>query len=267
MMLDDQGLEQRAAEYQQGHARYAAAVAQGAPWLAASPLRVEHHFECLRDWSLFHSQPEVEAWFEAERARCAMEVTDIPLREVRGWTVDPSTGDIAHDSGKFFVVHGVRVSLAARREVASAGWDQPIVREVTGDGGVLGLLRQRFRGVPHYLLEAKAEPGNYQRLQLSPTLQATFSNLRQAHQGRRPHFAELFEDPPPEATVHYRAWLSEDGGRLHKKRNQAMLVEVPEATTVPTPAGFVWVSMYQIKALLHRDAWVNPHVRGIIAHL
>jgi len=42
---------------------------------------------------------------------------------------------------------------------------------------------------PHYLVQAKAEPGNYGLVSLSPSVQATFSNLERAHGGRAPTFA------------------------------------------------------------------------------
>jgi oxidase EvaA len=263
--MDDDAQRQQGETYRRELARYVAAVRALDPAAETPDARLEHHFECLRDWSLMHTVDEVARWFEAERAACAMVVEDIPLNEVRGWTIDPATGTVAHESGQFFTVHGVRVRFTERRE-AGGGWDQPILREVTVEGGILGLVRQRRHGVPHYLVEAKAEPGNYAKLQLSPTLQATFSNLRRAHGGRRPRFAELFEDPPPSITVLFHQWLSEDGGRLHGKRNLGVLVEVPEAQPLEVPPGFIWLSMHQIKALLLRDAWVNPHVRGIIAH-
>jgi oxidase EvaA len=136
------------------------------------------------------------------------------------------------------------------------------------DGGILGLLRRRINGVPHYLIEAKAEPGNYELVQMSPTIQATFSNLKRAHKGRAPLFSRLFEQPEENgATVLYRQWLSEDGGRLYRKRNLAMLIEVPEPTQIELPPTFIWMSMFQIKECLRENAWVNPHVRGIIAHI
>ena len=249
---------------------YLAAVGEAIRDVVASQLpsaRLEHHFECFKDWSLFGSCTDVEQWFLDQRARCPMHVEEIPLRECRAWSVDATTSNIQHESGDFFRVHGVRVSSTGSREVGVSGWDQPIVTQVGFDGGLLGLLRKRFHGIPHYLVEAKAEPGNYEKLQLSPTLQATFANLRQAHRGRKPRFAELFEEPEANgATVLYRAWLSEDGGRLYLKRNCAMLIEVG-AVDIEVPSGFRWVSMFQLKALLHQNAWVNPHVRGIIAHL
>ena len=77
------------------------------------------------------------------------------------------------------------------REVED-GWEQPIVTQVGFDGGVLGLLRSKRNGVPYYLVEAKAEPGNPDKVQICPTLQATFSNINQNHGGRQPKFVDLF---------------------------------------------------------------------------
>ena len=73
-------------------------------------------------------------------------------------------------------------------------------------------------------MEAKAEPGNPDGVQISPTIQATFSNLKQAHKGRKPNFYEFFkkfekfkdESDLDEGTL-FIQWMSEDGGRLHLK--------------------------------------------------
>ncbi len=255
-------------QYREGLADYLAAVRGLAAGREVHDQRLETQFECLRDWSQLHSLDEVKDWFQQERRSCAMEVDDISLRECKGWRFDEDSGWLRHDSGEFFYVQGIRVGRAASREVGSQGWDQPIVTQVGFDGGILGLARKRISGVPHYLVEAKAEPGNYELVQMSPTLQATFSNLERAHRGRKPHFAEFFEEPEVNgATVLYRQWLSEDGGRLYRKRNLGMLVELPEEMALELPPSFVWMSMWQIKECLKENAWVNPHIRGIIAHL
>jgi oxidase EvaA len=67
--------------------------------------------------------------------------------------------------------------------------------------------------------------------------------------------------------VHFDQWLSEDGGRMTNKRNKGLLVELPEGSVRDIPDSFKWMSLWQIKECLHENAWVNPHVRGIIAHL
>ena len=197
-----------------------------------------------------------------------MQVEEIPLNEVRNWQIDPETGNIHHDNNAFFRIHGVRITQSIDREVGKGGWDQPIITQVGYEGGVLGILSQRFDGIPHYLIEAKAEPGNYGKLQLSPTLQATFSNLKMAHKGRKPYFSDYFENPEDHnVNIFYQQWLSEDGGRLYLKRNMGMLIEIPENQELDIPDNFIWMSMYQIKSFLLENAWVNPHIRGIIAYL
>lgn len=229
---------------------------------------IESFFESLNDWSKFHTLNDVKTWFIDKRKNSSLEVSDIPLTEVKGWNIDSETGDISHDSGDFFTIHGVRVH-SKNREV-EVTWDQPILEQVGYDGGLLGIIRKRFDGIPHYLCEAKEEPGNYGKVQISPTLQATFANLNQSHGGRKPHFSDLFmnRSERAEISILFDSWLAEDGGRLHLKRNRGILVEVPEAMEIALPnENFIWLSLYQIKQLLKEDAWINPHVRGILAHV
>lgn len=229
---------------------------------------VECMFESLRDWSIFHTLNEVKEWFEAKRRETSFVVEEIPLNTVNGWVVDRETGNIAHESNDFFLIHGVRVKSDTRE--VSSGWDQPIIQQIGLDGGLLGIIRQRFNGVPHYLCEAKAEPGNFGKLQISPSLQATFANIRKSHGGRAPHFSELFLDryENKDVRVLFDAWLSEDGGRLHLKRNKGILLEVDESIKLKLPNhNFIWLSLFQIKALMSENAWINPHVRGILAHV
>ena len=61
--------------------------------------------------------------------------------------------------------------------------------------------------------------------------------------------------------------MSEDGGRLHLKRNKGMLVEIENGQEIKIPQSFIWLTLYQIKELIKQESWVNPHIRGIISHL
>ena len=132
---------------------------------------------------------------------------------------------------------------------------------------MLGIIRSRIDNVPHYLLEAKFEPGNYGFVQLSPTLQATFANINKKHGGRKPYFTELFvnRENDPKVEVLFEAWLSEDGGRLDRKRNKGILINVDYDEIKLPNDNFKWLSLYQIKKLIHEDAFVSPHVRGILS--
>ena len=44
-------------------------------------------------------------------------------------------------------------------------------------------------------------------------------------------------------------------------------ISIVENTLEELPDGFIWLSMWQIKELIKEDAWINPHIRGIISHL
>jgi oxidase EvaA len=196
-----------------------------------------------------------------------MSLKEVGINDLDDWIVDPTTGNISHSSKDFFIVRGLKIKVTGRE--ASKGWDQPILEQVGYDGGILGIIRKRFDGIPHYLCEAKTEPGNYGHVQISPTIQATFANLNQSHEGRKPYFSKYFygKDKFDEFTILFDAWLAEDGGRLYNKRNKGILLEVPEDHTIDLPTdNFIWLSLHQIKELMIEDAWVNPHVRGILFH-
>lgn len=228
---------------------------------------IELIFETLQDECLFGSIDEVKRWYAEQVSRNEMQSTIIPLSECKGWSTCPETGSIVHESGEFFRVDGIRVNSSPSREVVG-GWDQPILTQVGFDGGILGLLRKRFEGVPHYLAEAKAEPGNYNMVQITTTVQATFSNLKRAHKGSGTPYAQYFTEPETfGATVLLDQWMSEDGGRLNNKRNRTMLVEIPEDAELELiDSRYRWLSLYQLKRLLvTEDAIVAPHIRGVLA--
>jgi oxidase EvaA len=215
----------------------------------------------LGDRSSFYELDELRAWIDGIRARSEVTLARKDVNKLDGWSVDPDTGVISHRSGEFFSIIGVETTNASR-EVS--GWDQPFVYQ--REMGVLGIIRSTFDGVHHYLLHAKFEPGNTLLYQISPTLQATYSNLKTAHGGRVPRFSEFFVDAP-EGSVIYRQWLAEDGGRFFEKSNLNMLVQVDPSALPELPEDFRWFTLSQIKKLLLEDNYINPHVRSILCHL
>jgi len=227
-------------------------------------LRLQTMVESIRDDNQINKLDYVIDWFNKKREESDMIVEEIGINDLDKWTVDKNSGNITHDSGGFFEVIGVKVSNTFDREVGKKGWTQPMIGK--NPGGILGILMKRINGIPHYLLQAKAEPGNIDKLQLSPTLQATTSNLLKAHGGIRPKFSEYF-DEPKNVKIIYAKWQSEDGGRFHLKSNYNMIVEVDVDEEFNIPDSFIWVTLYQIKQLLKIENFVGPHIRGIISYL
>ena len=226
--------------------------------------RIETMLESIRDDNQINKLDYIIEWFNKKREESDMIIEEIDINNLDKWNVDKDSGNITHDSGGFFEVIGVKVSNTFDREVGKKGWTQPMIAK--NPGGILGILMKRINGIPHYLLQAKAEPGNIGKLQFSPTLQATTSNLLKAHGGMKPLFAEYF-DEPKNVKVIYAKWQSEDGGRFYLKSNYNMIVEVNEDEELNIPDSFIWITLFQIKQLLKIENFVGPHIRGIISYL
>lgn len=225
--------------------------------------RVQTLIECLSDQNQINELKKVFRWFEKKVNETQVRTEKIDLKKVKDWKYDKSTGGIEHKSGGFFSIIGIRTNTDLRE--AKGGWDQPFVDQGT-ESGIVGLIKKRINGIPHYLLQAKFEPGNYGKLIFSPTLQATFSNLNQMHEGKKPLFAKYFEFPK-KYDLQYNRWLPEDGGRYYLKRLRNMIIEIDEKEILDTPEDFIWLTLFQIKKMLEKDNIISPHVRSIIAHL
>jgi dTDP-4-dehydro-6-deoxy-alpha-D-glucopyranose 2,3-dehydratase len=227
-------------------------------------LRINTMVESIRDDNQINTLDYVINWFNKKREESDMTVQEIGINDLDKWNTSPTTGNIYHESKGFFEVIGVKVSNTFDREVGKKGWTQPMIAK--NPGGILGLLMKKINGIPHYLVQAKAEPGNIGKLQLSPTLQATTSNLLKAHGGTKPLFAEYFDDEE-NLNIVYAKWQSEDGGRFYLKSNYNMIVEVNEDEELVIPDYFIWVTLFQIKQLLKIENFIGPHIRGIISYL
>lgn len=199
----------------------------------------------------------VLAWLKEKWEKYGAEVTEVGINNLSGWHVDESTGNITHETGKFFSVIGVEVSGATGREVSN--WSQPLLKQE--ECGILGVIRQKKDGVMRYLLCAKFEPGRAD-FQLAPTLQATESNLLRSHGGKKPLFAEYFEDGG-KGKVLVNVTHVEDPSRFYRKTNRCMMIEIPEEESVAVPDDFLWLTLPQVKKLLKIDNVVNALTRSV----
>jgi len=220
--------------------------------------------------SLFTAQPPrasgreslapFHQWWTARQAANHFEVVQAPLDELDGWYFDADTGNLAHESGRFFTVEGMEIKDV--EDAGGAHWSQPIINQP--EIGILGILIKRFDGVPHCLMQAKMEPGNINVLQLSPTVQATRSNYTRVHRGNAIHYLEYFAGPT-RGRVLADALHSEQGTWFWHKHNRNMIVEITE--DVPPHEDFHWLRLDQLGHLLRIDHLVNMDARSVLACL
>jgi oxidase EvaA len=202
----------------------------------------------------------VETWIQSVRDYPSLNTMIVPLDAVKGWSRNPLTGNLSHDTGRFFSVIGLQVRH--RSNHSEITWDQPIIEQP--EIGILGILAKSINGVLHFCLQAKEEPGNIGAAQLSPTVQATYSNYTGVHGGGAPLFLEHFLDPAPDKLIFARL-QSEDGGRFLYKSNRNMVVSVGEDFPEQLPDSFIWLTLRQISSLLIRDNLINACTRSILS--
>lgn len=222
-------------------------------------LRLNQFLECIDGDGV----QDILTWLQKIKESLNANVSVVNLNDVGdSWEFDKDTGNLQHKTGGFFKIVGIETETEVRE--SGVGWAQPMIDQGT-ESSIVGLLKKNIGGIPKYLIEAKFEPGNYDRVLLSPTIQVTYDNLNKLHGGRTPLFSEYFVKNKNKNYVMFEHWYPEDGGRFYKKRVKNMLVETEDELVVPD--NFKWLSMYQIKELLKMDNLVNPHLRSIISYL
>jgi oxidase EvaA len=136
------------------------------------------------------------------------------------------------------------------------------------EGGVLALLCRETpaKGV-EFLLQAKADPGNVGYLQLCPTIQSTWENIRGLKGAKRAPFAEYL-DPSENIRVIYRSKHNEEGSRFWQKSNENMILFVEDTSHLTfDQSTYRWASLSQIKQMMLLDNVVGPYVRTVVAPL
>ncbi len=200
---------------------------------------------------------EFREWFATRQLANPYRVEPAPLEQLDNWHCDQDTGDVLHRSNRFFAIRGLDVRTD-HREVP--GWTQPIIDQP--EVGILGILTRTFDGIPHYLLQAKMEPGNLNGLQLSPTVQATYSNYTGVHRGSAVPYIEHFTDRRRSQVV-YDALQSEQGAWFLHKRNRNMIVQ--SSVDVPVRDNFCWLTREQLVRLLREDNLLNMDSRSVLS--
>ncbi|MBE8525345.1 NDP-hexose 2,3-dehydratase family protein [Amycolatopsis sp. H6(2020)] len=200
---------------------------------------------------------DVLEWMAERRRAHRFRVDRIPFPQLDQWKFEEPTGNLVHDSGKFFTVEGLR---GAADEGPYRHWEQPIINQP--EIGILGIVVKEFDGVLHLLMQAKMEPGNRNLLQLSPTVQATRSNYTGVHRGADVRYLEHFVGPG-RGRVLADVLQSEHGAWFYRKVNRNMIVEV--TGDVPLADDFRWLTLGQIGELLRADNVVNMDTRTVLS--
>ena len=189
-------------------------------------------------------------------------IVKINLNSCDNWINDKK--NIRHKSNLFFRIVGTKITKPYNREVGLVGWHQPLLEEVKFGSGLLGMIVKTKKNKNFFLIQAKFEPGNINKLQISPTVQSTFSNIKFTS-GKTP-FLDYFVNKLSKKRTILKKWVSEDGGRFLKKKNLIHIIKIPAWEKIILPENFIWIEEINLAKLnLYKEPIVNPHIRSILS--
>ena len=179
-------------------------------------------------------------WFNLQKKKQKISCRIKNLNKLKNWLKNEKL--ISHVSGKFFKIIGLDV----KSNMIGKNWDQPII--VQKELGILGIIKDKVKN--KYLLQAKVEPGNKNKLQLSPTVQATKSNYERVHGGKKIPYLNIFLKNKLKFVSQ-----SEQGYRYLYKSNYNSLLYINK--NIKTLSNYFWLDKKDIKNLIKKKRIFN----------
>ncbi|MFE3579876.1 NDP-hexose 2,3-dehydratase family protein [Streptomyces vinaceus] len=217
------------------------------------------HLQVVESHRVGRSEADVSAaltWLIDQKSRFSLDARRISLNDLDEW-VRGAYG-IRHREDRYFRIVGLSVT-ATSREVDR--WSQPMLEPTSGN--VVALVCQRRSGVLHFLVQALAQPGLQDRLELAATVQWNPGNYRGPDDF--PPLAEYLDAPASWTCL--KAVQSEDGGRFLRADTTHLVVDVPEGHPVAAPDNYRWMPMGTLNRLIRSGYYVNVELRSLLSCL
>lgn len=200
---------------------------------------------------------DIIQWITSLKFKYELDVTPIGISEMKNWIYDGDT--IHHESGKYFDVMGCRVEIG-NREVVS--WDQPMVR--SAQEGLMGFIVKKINGIYHFLVQAKLESGNFDIVEMAPTVQCLTGNYRKGkNEYTIPYLEQILNAPKDK--IWYSSYQSEEGGRFFQEQNLNIIVEVGEEFPVEVDENYCWLTLNQMLSFVTYNNYLNIAARSLLS--
>lgn len=206
--------------------------------------------------SMFSMQEHL-SWLTALKSKYDLSVERCPIIGMEGW--QKTDAEISRFDGKYFKVIGVNVRIE-NREVKT--WCQPLIQPM--QQGLCAFIIKKIDGVYHFLVQAKMECGNFDILELAPTVQCLTGNVYAGNV--KPPFADYVLNARPDQII-FDTLQSEEGGRFYREQNRNLIVEADESFDMNLPERYSWMTLRQIYKFLRFNNYLNIQSRSLISTL
>ncbi len=206
-----------------------------------------------------HSFREILSWITGLKSTLDLQVERMPLNALNGWKM--IDGMVRRPDDKYFSVIGARVQIG-NREVAQ--WDQPMIKPA--QEGLLAFVVKPINGVFHFLVQAKLEAGNFDVVELAPTVQCLTGNYRLgANEYSVPFINDVLNAPAGQ--VLYDTMQSEEGGRFFFEQNRNLIVEVDADFSVIEHPNYRWMTLHQMLRFIEFNNYLNIAARSLLSSI
>lgn len=215
-----------------------------------SVLSCDNHLNDLR---------QIIQWITGLKFKYDLSVKPIGISQMNKWIYDGNT--IHHQDNKYFDVIGVNVAIG-NREIIS--WDQPMIR--SAQEGIMGFLVKRINGIYHFLVQGKLEAGNFDIVEMAPTVQCLTGNYQKGKNEYTIPYIEYFINPP-DNKVWYSTYQSEEGGRFFHEQNLNIIVEVGDDFPIEVDPNYCWMTLNQMMSFVTYNNYLNIAARSLLSSI
>lgn len=196
-------------------------------------------------------------WIKAQKLINKIKLKKKNKNELDQWIF--SNRSIYHKKKIFFLIKPFIFSQIKKK------WNQPLI--IQKEEGILGIIKKKILNKSYYLLQAKAEPGNINSIQISPTVQATKSNYLRKHGGKQTSYLNYFLKKNRNINILSNTKLSEQGTRFLGKKNRNILVEIKNNNNLLKKDSFIWLTKNNIQFLLKQRNLLQMDTISILSSI
>lgn len=202
----------------------------------------------------YQSFTEILNWLTGLKSKYELEINAISLFDITDWRIDQDS--IHHKENKYFTVIPTKIEIG-NREVQH--WCQPLIQPM--QKGIIAFIIKEINGVYHFLVQAKLECGNFDILEMAPTVQCITGSYENSTEV--PFLDYILKIKPKQ--IRYDSVQSEEGGRFFREQNRNLIIEADVDFPLEIPDNYIWVTYSQLSVFIKFNNFLNIQARSIFS--
>ena len=201
-----------------------------------------------------YSTTEVLSWMTKLKCMYDLSVETISLSDISDWVIE--SDQIRHVDNRFFRIIAAEVEIS-NREIKK--WSQPLVEPL--QQGLAAFIVKKINNVYHFLVQAKLESGNFDILEMAPTVQCLTGSYQNSIDLP---FLSIVQNATKEQ-IKIDTLQSEEGGRFYREQNRNLIIEVYDDFSDSVPEHYMWMTLNQLTTFLQFNNYLNIQARSLIS--